>query len=190
MRQYPKLRSVVVGSGIPDPETDNEMFKDDGFAFEAFTTRSGSKNIRGPLCTQCLQPIPVPENVPNKTKCHNSSCSKEHEYKKTQDEYRSAAHEFYNAIKRTHLNFINWDSSKTEVDDGSHKIVAYFTNRDGKKLAIIHIIGKDNTGRKVQFFVEPDPELIRHDPTDIPPENILAKATFEFKKSKHDTEYD
>ncbi len=190
-QNYPKRRTVIEASRKPR-ERDNKLFKDgSGFVFEAYINQNDNPQVKGPLCPKSLQPLPENSSrvYPAEVKCNNTVCQQAHRMDKNNQQYCEEAHQYYEALKRSQLEFDSWDVSKSEASDSQYKIKAFFTNLNNIPRVIIYVFKREEGGEKAQIFLDLKREHITYDPTDIPPGEIISKITIDFKSSTQIVNY-
>lgn len=85
---------------------------------------------------------------------------------------------------------VTYEAIKKTEEDDTRIIKIKWAQKDGRNMAVIYFIEKDQNGEKTQIMVDMDREEIRYDASDIPPGTVLAKVKAEFRKTKIDIEYD
>lgn len=170
-----------------------------GYGFRPYLSNHDSINISGPLCPgslskdrQCLAELSGDSTESSKAHC--DVCGRTYELPHNFQEFRGIAHRAYEGFVNSQAELITLDvpyeAIKAESEDETRKIKVVWSQKDGRNQAVIYLIKKDeDRGEKAQVFADVDREEVRYDSGDMHPEEVLAKITAEFRKTKVDIEY-
>lgn len=157
--------------------------------------------IDGPLCprtdnndTPCLVELKSDNDEATAVRCE--VCGFSSDLPLSYSKWRSLAKAKYEGYRRfadTGGQIITLDvpyeAIKAKDEDESRAIKIKWAQKDGRNMAVIYFIEKNDGGDKTQIFADMDREEVRYDASDIPPGKILAKVRAEFMNTKVDIDY-
>ncbi|MBP7740635.1 hypothetical protein KA089_00435 [Candidatus Woesebacteria bacterium] len=79
--------------------------------------------------------------------------------------------------------------AKDQANKGNKWVKVFWSQKNGRNMAIIYCIDRDDNGDKVQIFADMEREELRYDANDIPPGKVLAKIKAEFKNTEINVNY-
>lgn len=170
-----------------------------GYGFRPYLSNHDSINIGGPLCPgslskdrQCLAELSG--DSAEGSKAHCDVCGRTYDMPHNFQEFRGIAHRAYEGFVNSQAEVVTLDvpyeAIKAESEDETRKIKVVWSQKDGRNQAVIYLIKKgEDSGEKAQVFADIDREEIRYDSGDMHPEEVLAKITAEFRKTKIEIEY-
>lgn len=175
------------------------MFR--GFGFRPrYGAMTGNLNIDGPLCPRedvkgkpCLSML---SGESDKTRVVCEVCGFSADLPEPYERFRQIAHKKYEG----HMRYVEsggkietldvpYEAIKAKDEDDTRAIKIKWAQKDGRNMAVIYFIEKDNGGEKTQVMVDIDREEIRYDASDIPPGKVLAQVHAVFPKTEVEIDY-
>lgn len=180
------------------------FFKYKKVLWELSSDINGNEGVSGPYCPveNCRTRLDLREDHTRVINDSNTSyatcreCGRKFTFDYSPQELQGRAEEKHFASERLHYEVISLDMPPTkigsETEDDNFWINVRFGQSGGKKVAIIYIGEKKKNQSqkdKAQIFIDLDDEQMRHDPSNMPPGEILGGIKVRFRNSVHGAKY-